>query len=160
MGVSDSSKAGNIALVDPQKQTFKITPPLADCANIQSYLFEQAPACYWKDSKFVICGENFSGNAKNQLITAIVTLKDVDSESIIFNIILHILTFLKDPSANWYIVKDSPKMKKTQSYATHIYNDKLYLIRQAEESPDKNPDEIWCLDLSNIRVFSLASKSF
>ena len=73
-----TGRAPNLILVDPENQTFKIIPSTGDadscCCSFMS-------ACYWKDSKVVVFGGLDSIEDRYSSTVAIITLKDLDSES-------------------------------------------------------------------------------
>ncbi len=69
-------------LVDPEHQTFKIIPSIGDA---ESCSWGNMSACYWKDSKIVVFGGCDQSEDENQNTVAVVTLKDLDSESTFFN---------------------------------------------------------------------------
>ena len=77
-----AERAPNLILVDPENQIFKIIPSTGDA---DSCCCAYMSACYWKDSKIVVFGGCNQSEDEFQSAVAVVTLKDLDSESISFN---------------------------------------------------------------------------
>ena len=147
----------NLILVDPEKQTFKVIPSIGD--DVKSCCWSGMIACYWKDSKIVVFGGHDDVEWEYQSTVAIVTLKDLDSEStfLCLDIILFIPSI--DPSAYWEKIETSPELVRAYS-SVHIYKDKMFVFGGRDGDGNTKYDS-WCLDLSiNITFAKLAKSSF
>ncbi len=69
-------------LIDPESQTFKVITSVGD---VESCSWGHVSACYWKDYKIVVFGGCNQSKDVSYSSVAVVTLKDLDSESTFFN---------------------------------------------------------------------------
>ena len=69
-------------LIDPESQTFKVIPSIGD---VESCSWGFMSAYYWKESKIVVFGGSNQDDDEFQSTVAVVTLKDLDSDSTFFN---------------------------------------------------------------------------
>jgi len=68
-----------VVLLDPESQKYQV---LSSVGDVQSCSFGAMGACYWKDSKIIVYGGYDYDEDLYCTRVAIVTLKDLDSDSI------------------------------------------------------------------------------
>jgi len=66
--------------MDPENEKFQIIPSIGNA--VESCSWGDMSACYWKDSKVIVFGGYDYDEERCCSTVAIITLKDLDSESI------------------------------------------------------------------------------
>jgi len=102
-------------------------------------------ACSWKDSKIVVFGGHDPYEETCSSTVAIITLKDLDSESIFFDSIVYSLSLL-DPSAHWEKMVTPTELIRYH-HSAHIYEEKMFVFGGFDQDEERKND-VWCLDLS------------
>jgi len=144
----EAQRTPNLILVDPENQTFKVIPSIGD--DVESCSWGDMSACYWKDSKIVVFGGyDYSEDVCHPTV-AVVTLKDLDSESIFFVMKELYFSLLIDPSAHWEKMVTPTELFRL-GHSAHIYQDKMYVFGGNDENGKKY--DIWSLDLGINVVF-------
>jgi len=116
-------------------------------------------ACYWKDSKVVVSGGCDTSKEIACSTLALVTLKDLDSESTFFIMRELYLSLLIDPSAHWEKIVAPTELFRASDSA-HIYQDKMYVFGGMDERVETNYG-VCCLDLSiNVVLLGLLNHTF
>jgi len=79
---NENKKAPSLILVDPETQKFQIIPSTGDA---ELCCWAGMSICYWKDSKIVVYGgADLSNDEMPVSDVAVITLKDLNSESTFF----------------------------------------------------------------------------
>jgi len=79
--------------MDIENEKFQVIPYVGD--DFESCSWGDMSACYWKESKIIVSGGYDYENENYCSTVAIITLKDLDSESIFFNYMMTILNLLR-----------------------------------------------------------------
>ena len=93
------------------------------------------PACYWKDSKVIVFGGENDDEGRYCSTVAVITLRDLDSDSIFFTTNSSSIT---DPSAYWERMETPTELVRS-AHSAHIYRDKMYVFggfNDKEETKD------------------------